>query len=71
MTNVIVVFDRLVGESLFVQTRRNGTFATYEAVWLRRRIVDVVRRIHVVGKLAPTFDGEGVHMCFISKTRCS
>jgi hypothetical protein len=71
MTNLIVVFDWLVGESLFVQLRMDGVCAMYEAVWVRRRIDNVVGRIHVVGELAPTFDGEGVRMRLFSTTHCS
>jgi hypothetical protein len=54
MTNVIAVFDELVGESLLVHKSRNGVYAACEAVWVRRRIVDIVGRLRVVGQLAPT-----------------
>jgi hypothetical protein len=55
MTNVIVVFDGLIGESLLVRKSRNGVCATCEAVWARRRIVDiVVGQLRVIGQLAPT-----------------
>jgi hypothetical protein len=54
MTNVIAVFDELVSESLLVRKSRNGVCAACEAVGARRRIVDIVGRLRVVGQLAPT-----------------
>jgi hypothetical protein len=55
---VIVVFDGLVSERLFVQSVGTGC-AACEAVWVRRRIVDIVGRLRVVRQLAPNFRWRG------------